>query len=362
MESTIHHSGTLNTMSLLELSNKILQQIIQYVAAGWLPLHDPHNRHRLSNISKCCWRLHDIVHPYLYSALDINQWEGYKLLSFIRTLTAKPQLARLVKRFHYVEIIDDGSEISSLSEESKAWMRSILPDETYGTEACDEWFNDLFLGSIGDKTYPSGDPIATWFLVLFSDSLEEFSFNDLEGERPYIESVLEDAAEEQWLDRSPCPLSSLKSVNVYPHVSEVKEADSRVGFDSMLPFLKLKSVEELSVSDLDMGYMSAGGWRPDNDNRFKLRALTLNCSRLNEFTLPQFLIWFSSLTRFDYQVWGGTDQYTRNWCIWPILRRSLFNLRGCLEELYLESEPNDDVELDARYSHAIVGDTFQPFG
>jgi hypothetical protein len=345
-------------MSLLGLSNEILQQIIGYVAAGWLPLHDPHNRRRLINISKCCWRLHNIVHPYLYSALEIHQWEGYKFLSFIRTLTAKPQLARLVKTFYYTEIIGDESEISSLLEESKAWMRSILPDETYGIEACDEWFNDLFLGSIGDDK--SGDAIVAWLLVLFSDNLEEFSFNDFEGERPYIDSVLEDAAEEQWLDRSPCPLSSLKSVHVYPY--EFEEKDCRVGFDSILPFLKLKSVEELSVSDLDMGYMSARGWGPDNDNKFKLRALTLNCSRLNEFTLPQFLICFSSLTKFDYQVWKGTDQYTRNWCIWPVLRRSLFNLRGCLEELYLESETNDDVELDARYSHAIVGDPHQPFG
>jgi hypothetical protein len=344
-------------MSLLGLSNEILQQIIQYVAAGWLPLHDPHNDGRLSKISECCWRLHDIVHPYLYSALEIHAWQGYKCVSFIRTLTAKPQLARLVKTFYYAEIIDDGSEISSLSEESKVWMRSILPDETYGTEACDEWFNDLFLGSIGDDK--SGDAMAAWFLVLFSDNLEEFSFNKFERERPYIDSVLEDAADEQWLGRSPCTLSSLKSINVYQRESE--EKDWGVGFDSILPFLKLKSVEELSVGDLDIGYGSAGG-RGQGERRFKLRALTLPCSRLNEFTLPQFLGCFSSLKKFGYQVWKETDQYSRNVCIWPVIRESLFNLRGCLEELYLQSETISDVELEARCSHAIVSGTFQPFG
>jgi hypothetical protein len=192
-----------------------------------------------------------------------------------------------VKTFYYAEIIDDGLEISNLSEESKVWMRSILPDETYGTELCDEWFNDLFLGSHDfDKCR---DAIAAWFLVLFSDSLEEFNFNDFEYEkpyfgsaRPYIDSVLEDAADKQWLGRSPCTLSRLKSVNVYQRESE--ENSWGVGFDSILPFLKLKSVEELSVGDLDIGYGSAGGWEQGarhNDNGFKLRALTLDCSRLN---------------------------------------------------------------------------------
>jgi hypothetical protein len=355
-------------MSLLGLSNEILQQIIQYVAAGWLPGHHPHNYGRLSKISKCCWRLHDIVHPYLYSALEIHDWESQKCISFIRTLTAKPQLARLVKTFYYAEIISDGSEISNLSEESKVWMRSILPDETYGTELCNEWFNDLFLGSHGfDKCR---DAMAAWFLVLFSDNLEEFNFNDFKYEKPYlgsakpyIDSVLEDAADEQWLGRSPCTLSSLKSVNVYSRESE--ENNRGVGFDSILPFLKLKSVEELSVGDLDIGYPSPEGWEQGgrhNDNGFKLRALTLDCSRLNEFTLPQFLWCFSSLKKFDYQVWKETDQYTRNVCIWPVLRESLFNLRGCLEELYLQSETNSSVDSDAHYSYAGVGDTFQAFG
>jgi hypothetical protein len=150
--------------------------------------------------------------------------------------------------------------------------------------------------------------MAAWFLVLFSDNLEELNFNDFEYEKPYlgsakpyIDSVLEDAADEQWLGRSPCTPSSLKSANVYPRESE--ENNWGVDFDSILPFLKPKSVEELSVGDLDIGYGSPGGWEQGgrrNDDGFKLRALTLDCNRLNEFTLPQFLGCFSSLKKFDY--------------------------------------------------------------
>jgi hypothetical protein len=65
---------------------------------------------------------------------------------------------------------DDGSE------ESKVWMRSILPDETYGKERCDGWFNDLFLSVEGCDQ--CRDAVIAWFLVLFSNNLEEPSFED----------------------------------------------------------------------------------------------------------------------------------------------------------------------------------------
>jgi hypothetical protein len=339
-------------MSLLGLSNEILQQIVQYVAAGWLP-GDRHNCGRLSRISKCCWRLHDIVHPYLYSALEIGDFDIDKGEKFIRTLTVKPQLARFVKKFYHAELIDQPN-ISTLPEECKVWMRSILPDETYGTELCDEWFDDLSPGSHGFD--PCRDAMVAWFLVLFSGNLEEFNFNDFEDHTPYIDSVLEDAAEEQWLDRSPCPLSNLRSVNVYQR--ESREDNWGVDFSSILPFLKMKSIEDVSVGDLDLGHGPPG----HNDEEFKLRALTLSYSRLNDFTLPWFLGCFSSLKKFYYHVREEEDQYTQNVCIWPILRKSLFNLRGCLEELYLQSETYLGVDSGAHYSHAIVGDTFQAFG
>jgi hypothetical protein len=242
-------------------------------------------------------------------------------------------------------------------------MRSILPDETYGTEFCGEWLNDLSLGSHGFDQ--CRDAMVAWFLVLFSDNLEEFSFCDFEDDKQYIDSVLEDAAGEQWLDRSPCPLSNLKAVNVCQR--ESREDNCGVGFSSVLPFLKMKSIEDVIVGDLDLVYGPPGvGEQPGppghNDEGFKLRALTLPYSRLNDFTLPRFLGCFSSLKKFDYHVWEEADQYTLNECIWPVLRESLFNLRGCLEELYLQGETDSGVESDAHYSHAVLGDTFQAFG
>jgi hypothetical protein len=62
--------------------------------------------------------LHDIVHPYLYSALEIDDWDRDKYENFIRTLTAKPQLARFMKKFYYAELIE-GPDISTLPEECK---------------------------------------------------------------------------------------------------------------------------------------------------------------------------------------------------------------------------------------------------
>lgn len=104
-------------------------------------------------------------------------------------------------------------DLNFLTDADRAWVRSRLPDATYGKQICDEWFESMFFPAKVDwidmPIY--WDAITAFLLILFMPTLKSIRLSEygwlVHGYR-FLEMIFEkprSVSQEQARFVMPCP-------------------------------------------------------------------------------------------------------------------------------------------------------------
>jgi len=312
-------------MAFDKVSTEVVVEIFKYI---------PLNRD-LANVSLCSRRFHELAEPILYSSF--TQTGENAIPAYLRTVSKKPHLTRLVKRFTASPW--DPLDLSFIEgdEQMVSWVRSFMPASVHGELFCEDWFRVLVSGV-------NWDPAVALLLLLFSSSLEQLDMQSYGygTNCTYINAVLANISLEQLKPNAVGSLLTLTRVSL-----EYGDTEGGMRLNYLAPFLKMKSVTDFR------GHMISGEGQTQLAI-FYTTNVKLNYSNFDAEAMRTFFRGFHSLKNFEF-VDGGSNVGYDDLCP-PAARDGLLNSKDSLERLVLtryEDIPGDD-----------MGDplALQPFG
>jgi hypothetical protein len=314
----LYHEGSLG---LHDLSNEILINIIEHVV---------HAKYLLS-LALCSRRLCELTEPILYA--EFQQTTDRSLPSFLRRLLARPNLASRTRSFtgtalHYD---DDDLDISTFVEEDWTRVRAAARAASINEAQAGWW--------IEDAEHGYWDALAALFLSV-TPNLEEikicnWGFNSEEGETSFFDAVLGRAADLQNKAMpSPYAMSNLKDVSLIYWDTEMG-----MQFDSLVPFLKLKSVTTFEAFSVCEDSEDEFEIAEPSSLVFSATDLTLSHSVMSHIQMAYRFKQFRHLERLYYEHGGALVGYSSFEP--PRVMAAIAHLKPCLKDLTLISDDAD---------------------
>lgn len=301
-------------MSIPTLSNELYIEIFRHLDAK-----------SLSEISLCCHRFYDLVPPIFYRTY-VQQDYDYEPDPFIRTIFEKPHLSRYVKHF-----TGHGGVgiMASLPETHRSLIREgLLPNYFDHQDVVENWCEDAFVEE-------SWDAVTAILLLNFASSLESItmlSYGDSEivngPDNVHINTVLRKMRELQDNSKSTIPcMAKVRKVHLQSDKSLIE-----IQIALILPFLRLKSVREVTVEQLGNHFGTDYDLFTGLPLHHHITDLSLKRCDIDDVAFRNFVQSFPSLKRFHLEHTGGYNERPP-----PVIGDHLAHLKHCLENLTIDA-------------------------
>ncbi|KAE9374688.1 hypothetical protein N431DRAFT_481849 [Stipitochalara longipes BDJ] len=337
-------------MPLISLPIELLTRILEFVDDAC----------PLTRVSLACRTLNNVAEPLLYQSFSQRNASSMGLLA--RVIISRPHLARYIRSFKGstirpgVRIPDPTREGINLRTVSKTYpthtqfeaLRRSLPDSVYGEEFCTAWYGNL------TNWFDNWDAFLGFLLHVCSRSLIHIMFWTPGIMSPYLYTVLEQAIKEQNSSVEQAMLSNLRKVDL-KYDSKASKRDCGISIDFIVPFLRLKSVDVVSITGIHNDVALTSHF--SEQHVFAIKDLILTDNRISATSLEKFLGCFTSLKYFEYQHTSmrgaGARQFRPN-----IIANGLHRSKHCLESFLLSQ--NRQLNLSAITLQA--GEFCEPVG
>lgn len=222
-------------MSLNNIPNEITHKIIHFL--------DQRSKAAFSLTSH---HFNKNVEPFLCES--ITQTGCAAIPNLLRTMLAKPYLAKLVKHFSATTIDESFGEfldVSFLTQENLKRMQFLV--EEAGLFLADVWISVIQDNIKGDFAYSQYDATLAFCLVLFAETLETFEAVYFRTSHYWTRHLLK---------ISPEYLKNLRDVSiVYSEESDyamhVGDSADRMPLSVIIPWLKLPSLERFTTEKVE---------------------------------------------------------------------------------------------------------------